>query len=358
MKPKSSMRPFVFFVIQKITPRLLRGNLILLVIVIILSVVFESTATFAHSGGTDSYGCHTCRTNCPSYGLDYDEYHCHQSKGLPQPEYPIRSHDGWTEPWPEYTYPNYSYPPTPSCPIFSSYNSLSGSCECYYGYVADSYGSCESGNSACYRQFGYNSSYRPYDGKCECNYGYVFNSSNQCVSRDDYCQDILGWNAEYKILDDICGCRNGYILNTSQTSCISGDNYCTENFGWNSYYDSLDKSCKCEIGYEFKGNQCAEIKISEPIIIPSYRPLPTIPVVPINNSPTQQNKSENSKTKKDNIKNDSKNIIKPVEHSDAASSSKELLASLGENNIQQEEKSSTKRIWNKIKSFWRKLRKK
>ncbi len=34
----------------------------------------------AHSGNTDSNGCHTCRTNCPSYGLDYGEYHCHNPK--------------------------------------------------------------------------------------------------------------------------------------------------------------------------------------------------------------------------------------------------------------------------------------
>lgn len=31
----------------------------------------------AHPGRTDSSGCHTCRTNCPSWGLSYGEYHCH-----------------------------------------------------------------------------------------------------------------------------------------------------------------------------------------------------------------------------------------------------------------------------------------
>lgn len=61
----------------------------------------------AHPGGTDSRGCHTCRTNCPSWGLSSSEYHCHNAKALPQPEYPIRSHfgeggTGSTEPWPDY----------------------------------------------------------------------------------------------------------------------------------------------------------------------------------------------------------------------------------------------------------------
>ena len=34
---------------------------------------------YAHPGGTDANGCHTCRTNCEYYGLDYGEYHCHNS---------------------------------------------------------------------------------------------------------------------------------------------------------------------------------------------------------------------------------------------------------------------------------------
>ncbi len=32
---------------------------------------------FAHPGRTDSNGCHTCKTNCSSWGLNYNEYHCH-----------------------------------------------------------------------------------------------------------------------------------------------------------------------------------------------------------------------------------------------------------------------------------------
>ena len=37
-------------------------------------------SVFAHPGGTDSSGCHTCRTNCESWGLEYGEYHCHNAK--------------------------------------------------------------------------------------------------------------------------------------------------------------------------------------------------------------------------------------------------------------------------------------
>jgi len=39
-----------------------------------------ATAQPSHSGDTDSSGCHTCRTNCPKYGLYYNQYHCHNPK--------------------------------------------------------------------------------------------------------------------------------------------------------------------------------------------------------------------------------------------------------------------------------------
>jgi hypothetical protein len=34
---------------------------------------------FAHPGNTDNNGCHTCLTNCSSWGLSYGEYHCHSA---------------------------------------------------------------------------------------------------------------------------------------------------------------------------------------------------------------------------------------------------------------------------------------
>lgn len=33
----------------------------------------------AHPGNTDSNGGHVCRTNCPSWGLEFEEYHTHSS---------------------------------------------------------------------------------------------------------------------------------------------------------------------------------------------------------------------------------------------------------------------------------------
>lgn len=78
------------------------------IIAVFLSL-FLINPVFAHPGRTDSSGCHTCRTNCSSWGLGTGEYHCHNAKAAPQPEEPIHSRygeggTGYTVPAPEYKY--------------------------------------------------------------------------------------------------------------------------------------------------------------------------------------------------------------------------------------------------------------
>ncbi len=73
-------------------------------------LVFVPLFAYAHPGRTDSSGCHTCRTNCSSWGLSTGEYHCHTSKGVSQPVAPIKSTygenaTGYTTPAPEYGTP-------------------------------------------------------------------------------------------------------------------------------------------------------------------------------------------------------------------------------------------------------------
>lgn len=81
------------------------------VIFIVALLLWTNQFVFAHSGRTDSAGCHTCRTNCSSWGLSNGEYHCHGAKTSPQPEEPIKSTygdngTGYTQPAPEYKMPN------------------------------------------------------------------------------------------------------------------------------------------------------------------------------------------------------------------------------------------------------------
>ncbi len=61
-----------------------------ILLTLLVLVVFPGVA-FAHPGNTDKYGCHTCRTKCPKWGLRRGEYHCHNSKGLSQLKAPINS---------------------------------------------------------------------------------------------------------------------------------------------------------------------------------------------------------------------------------------------------------------------------
>lgn len=46
-------------------------------ILLLLVTFFQSLTTYAHPGNTDGNGGHTCRTNCPKWGLNYGEYHYH-----------------------------------------------------------------------------------------------------------------------------------------------------------------------------------------------------------------------------------------------------------------------------------------
>jgi len=204
------------------------------------------------------------------------------------PSYDIPSYD-----IPSYDIPSYT-PSIPDCPLNSYYDSISGSCKCYFGYVAsggkcisadqycrDLFGfnaryniltdSCEcgygyvisgnrcvSGDSLCRNKYGIHSSYDSLSETCKCDYGYVFDSNDQCVSQDDYCQDLYDYYAEYDSLTDKCVCKRGYVFNSSMTKCIDGNSYCRNKYGYHTSYDYWDKTCKCDSGYIFSDNKCID----------------------------------------------------------------------------------------------------
>lgn len=47
-------------------------------ILVITIIILIPTKVLAHPGRLDSKGCHYCRTNCAKWGLEIDEYHCHE----------------------------------------------------------------------------------------------------------------------------------------------------------------------------------------------------------------------------------------------------------------------------------------
>ncbi|MDE0243361.1 MAG: hypothetical protein OYG31_01460 [Candidatus Kaiserbacteria bacterium] len=81
-------------------------------------LIFSAVPVFSHPGRTAADGCHYCRTNCERWGgAEYNQRHCHQSKGIPQPEEPIRSHqDGSFEVFEAYKEPEQKKDPIVSPP--------------------------------------------------------------------------------------------------------------------------------------------------------------------------------------------------------------------------------------------------
>lgn len=213
-------------------------------ILVFLAFLSLPVATSAHPGNTDSSGCHTCRTNCASWGLSYGEYHCHNSKTISQPI-------------------------TPSCPLNSSYDYSSKTCKCYSGYVANSNGAgCISNDQWCKNEYGYNAK-SDYSGSCECSYGYVLGKDSigrtQCISGNQSCENQYGYHASYDSLSSKCECDRGYLFGKKSfgdIQCISGDDWCEDEYGIHAGYDSLSEKCECDYGYKFSGDKCVKEETS------------------------------------------------------------------------------------------------
>lgn len=59
----------------------------ILFIFFIFSLIFLPKNTFAHPGNTASDGCHYCRTNCDSWGVAWNERHCHNGSSSVKTNY-------------------------------------------------------------------------------------------------------------------------------------------------------------------------------------------------------------------------------------------------------------------------------
>jgi len=89
---------------------------LLILLLIIASITQTPITAFAHPGGTDSAGCHVCRTNCAQYGLLPGQYHCHGTTSItPRPTTPTTP----TRP----TSPTTPTTPRPNAPSSSSSSS-------------------------------------------------------------------------------------------------------------------------------------------------------------------------------------------------------------------------------------------
>lgn len=169
------------------------------------------------------------------------------------------------------------YTQRPTCPVYSTYNSLTEKCECMSGYTASG-NSCISMDQACQNKYGYNSKYNSLKDSCECRYGYVFNESGtRCESGNQSCWNKYGYNSNYDSLSNSCKCNYSYVFNNVGTKCISKDDWCDEELGFGSEYNSLKDVCECSKGYKLEGNRCT---IDVPVYIP-----PQIPIVKSSSEP-------------------------------------------------------------------------
>jgi len=163
---------------------------------------------------------------------------------------------------PSYESPSYDFdfspsiPTTPDCPINSYYDSLSGSCKCYSGYIVSG-GECISTGQYCRNLYGLHASYNILTDTCECSYGYVFGEdilgNTTCVSANQVCKDQYGVMARYNSLSDKCECSIGYMFGEDilgKTQCISENQWCRDKYGFNSKYNTLKDKCECKSGYE------------------------------------------------------------------------------------------------------------
>lgn len=141
---------------------------------------------------------------------------------------------------------------------------IGGYCKCTSGYVfgTDVLGNktCVSADSVCSDKYGYASRYDSLSGSCECNYGYSLHNQygrTQCVSNSSICSDQIGIMSTYNSLSDSCECMSGYVIDGGQ--CKSGTSVCRARHGLYSSYTSYNNKCSCDDGYTLDdNNQCVE----------------------------------------------------------------------------------------------------
>jgi hypothetical protein len=171
----------------------------------------------------------------------------------------------------DYSYPSYTYPTTPSCPINSYYDGIS-SCTCDSGYIVSG-SSCVNANLYCSDKLGVMSEYNSVSKECECMSGYTLNG-NSCVSYNQSCQNQYGLNSYGD--ENYCYCSAGYEFNASKTACVAqpmktNNEVCQDSFGINSNWIGTVNStgepmCGCGSGYQWSTNKTSCVIIPTSIL--------------------------------------------------------------------------------------------
>lgn len=109
---------------------------------------------------------------------------------------------------------------------YNATSDYSGNCKCLYGYGfgKNTIGKtqCISLNSMCEDELGYNSSYDSLSDSCKCRYGYVI-KSGRCVDAENLCTSEHGLNSSYNSISKQCSCDSGYTFDENGR-CVEKQN--------------------------------------------------------------------------------------------------------------------------------------
>ena len=179
----------------------IKQNWFLFILIAIFSSFLSLNTASAHPGNTDYRNCHTCYTNCASWDLLYEQYHCHTEgyyydgscedifdQNIPMPliesQYKECLYQNEKNFYKQYSTPapTPSPTPTPSCGQNSYYNSLYQICTCNPGYGKSTDGTCKAYTAICIETYGQDSWYNPTDKLCYyCSAGYKL-VGGKCLS--------------------------------------------------------------------------------------------------------------------------------------------------------------------------------
>ena len=261
----------------------------------------------------------------------------------------------------------------------SSHNSLTDSCECGSGYEMSqkSYGSgleCQS----CFSKYGLHSSYNYLSKKCECDDGYTLDSNNKCVKKQNnvyFMLKELDTDERKAIIKSDYDYR--YYLVSYGVGCYSFsfrrylNNQIVVNLGTDFDLDRWDKIVLqdddevCDITSVERADSSTTLEPEEedsfiyrppvktPTQIQKATPTPTpAPVIKENITPLKSTTPTPSETQKE-TPNDSGEI----EEGELPTSTPESAVDEQQEPEEESQKESvTKRVINKIKSFFGKLK--
>lgn len=242
-------------------------KIIVLVGIVGVFCVVGAAAVEAHQSGCHRW--HSCPSDTGSYVCGDLGYACQYSTYSTGSS---RSSSSYT--------PSYYTPPQPTCPLHSSPDGMS-SCKCNYGYV-NSGGSCVSGTSYCFNKHGLFSTYDSLTKTCGCSYGYEMSTYGTCVrkltSYTSYTPSTYSYsgaanscptNSKSSPLDSSkCTCNSGYTPNKKKDACEKitakvQTRLCQDEFGkqsiWSGKLDTDgDGTCTCKKKYTWNtaGTKC------------------------------------------------------------------------------------------------------